>query len=93
MRSATPKVLHALAGRPAAAMQRQLQQDALRLRSLARSMEAVSPLATVARGYSILTRVDDGRLVRQVDAVQPGDALQARVGDGVIDVQVTRTRH
>jgi exodeoxyribonuclease VII large subunit len=25
---------------------------------------------------------------RKVDQVQPGDALQARVGDGVIDVQV-----
>ncbi len=69
-------------------MQRLLERDALRLRGLARSLEAVSPLATVARGYSILTRSDDGTLVRQVDQVQPGDALQARVGDGVIDVQV-----
>jgi len=42
----------------------------------------------VARGYSILTRSDDGALVRHVDQVQPGDALQARVGDGVIEVQV-----
>ncbi|PSD45541.1 hypothetical protein C7E25_25220, partial [Stenotrophomonas maltophilia] len=33
-------------------------------------------------GYSILTRSDDGTLVRKVDQVQPGDALQARVGDG-----------
>ena len=73
-------------------MQRQLQNDALRLRGLARSMEAVSPLATVARGYSILTRTDDGQLVRSVSQVQPGDAVQAKVGDGVIDLQVTRTR-
>jgi exodeoxyribonuclease VII large subunit len=80
--------LAALRGRPQAAMQRLLERDALRLRGLARSLEAVSPLATVARGYSILTRSDDGALVRQVDQVQPGDALQARVGDGVIDVQV-----
>ncbi|MBO8042648.1 exodeoxyribonuclease VII large subunit, partial [Pseudomonas aeruginosa] len=80
--------LAALRGRPQAAMQRLLERDALRLRGLARSLEAVSPLATVARGYSILTRTDDGTLVRKVDQVQPGDALQARVGDGVIDVQV-----
>ncbi|MFB8832148.1 exodeoxyribonuclease VII large subunit [Azotobacter sp. CWF10] len=33
-------------------------RDAPRLRGLARSLEAVSPLATVARGYSILTRSD-----------------------------------
>jgi len=80
--------LAALRGRPQAAMQRLLERDALRLRGLARSLEAVSPLATVARGYSILTRSDDGTLVRKVDQVQPGDVLQARVGDGVIDVQV-----
>ncbi|QQQ41179.1 exodeoxyribonuclease VII large subunit [Stenotrophomonas maltophilia] len=80
--------LAALRGRPQVAMQRLLERDALRLRGLARSLEAVSPLATVARGYSILTRSDDGALVRHVDQVQPGDALQARVGDGVIEVQV-----
>ena len=84
--------LLALRGRPQAAMQRQLQNDALRLRGLARSMEAVSPLATVARGYSILTRTDDGQLVRSVSQVQPGDAVQAKVGDGVIDLQVTPIR-
>ena len=80
--------LAALRGRPQAALQRLLQRDALRLRGLARSLEAVSPLATVARGYSILTRRDDGTLVRQVGQVQPGDALQARVGNGVVDVLV-----
>ncbi|KAF1015799.1 MAG: Exodeoxyribonuclease 7 large subunit [Stenotrophomonas maltophilia] len=83
--------LAALAGRPQAALQRLMQRDALRLRGLARSLEAVSPLATVARGYSILTRSDDGALVRRVDQVRPGDALRARVGDGVVDVQVVAT--
>lgn len=77
-------------GRPQAAMQRCLQRDTMRLRGLARSMEAVSPLATVARGYSILTRADDGQLVRQVAQVHPGDALQARVGDGVLALEVSR---
>lgn len=71
-----------------AAIGRQLQRDQLRLRALARSMEAVSPLATVARGYSILTREDDGSLVRSPLQVSPGDALKARVQDGVIEVVV-----
>ena len=39
-------------------------------------------LATVARGYSIVTRSDDGALIRSVEQVQPGDALQARLGLG-----------
>ncbi len=78
--------------RAEAAMARQLQRDTLRLRALARSMEAVSPLATVARGYAILTRVQDGRLVRSPLDVSPGDTLKARVQDGVIDVVVKDTR-
>ncbi|WP_017161494.1 exodeoxyribonuclease VII large subunit, partial [Xanthomonas phaseoli] len=45
---------------PQAAMQRRLQHDQLQLRSIARSLEAVSPLATVARGYAIVTRPADG---------------------------------
>ena len=71
-----------------AAMARQLQRDQLRLRGLARSMEAVSPLATVSRGYSILTREDDGRLVRSPLDVAPGDAVRARVKDGAINLIV-----
>ena len=63
-------------------MARQLQGDALRLRGLARSLEAVSPLATVARGYSILTRANDGALVRSTTQVHDGDVLHARVDDG-----------
>ncbi|MGE8216317.1 MAG: exodeoxyribonuclease VII large subunit [Stenotrophomonas maltophilia] len=80
--------LQRLQPRAAAAIGRQLQGDQLRLRGLARSMEAVSPLATVARGYSILTREDDGSLVRSPLQVRPGDALKARVQDGTIEVVV-----
>ncbi|MCL7714064.1 exodeoxyribonuclease VII large subunit [Stenotrophomonas mori] len=80
--------LDTLAPRAQAAMARHLQRDALRLRGTARSLEAVSPLATVARGYAILTRTDDGALVRSTTQARSGDLLRARVGDGVLDVQV-----
>ncbi len=73
--------LLALAPRPQAAVARTLQRDALRLRGLARSLEAVSPLATVARGYALVTK-EDGTLVRSVTQVQPGDRVDAQVGDG-----------
>lgn len=83
--------LQRLQPRAEAAMARQLQRDTLHLRALARSMEAVSPLATVSRGYAILTREADGRLVRSPLDVSPGDSLKARVQDGVIDVVVKDT--
>lgn len=79
--------LGALAPRTATAIGRRLRDDALRLRGLARSLEAVSPLATVARGYAIL-RHADGRVVRHVDDAAPGDRLDARLGDGSLAVRV-----
>ncbi|MNM40099.1 Exodeoxyribonuclease 7 large subunit [compost metagenome] len=80
--------LAALAPRAQAAMARHLQRDALHLRGIARSLEAVSPLATVARGYSILTRSDDGTLVRSHGQAQPGDQLQARLAEGTLQLRV-----
>jgi exodeoxyribonuclease VII large subunit len=79
--------LHALAPRPQAATVRQMQRHALHLQGLARSLEAVSPLATVARGYTLLLR-EDGRVVRGVGDVRPGDRLEARLRDGTLPLRV-----
>jgi exodeoxyribonuclease VII large subunit len=79
--------LSVLQPRPQAAIARQLQREALRLRGLARSLEAVSPLATVARGYAILQH-GDGRVVRGVGDAAVGDQLDARLADGSLRVRV-----
>jgi len=79
--------LQSMGLRPQAAIARELQRDTLKLRALARSLEAVSPLATVARGYSIIADAE-GRLVRSVSQVQPGDALSARLSDGELKLRV-----
>ena len=79
--------LASLSNRPQACIARRLGSDALRLRALARSLEAVSPLATVARGYAILQH-DDGRIVRSVLDAAPGDQLDARVSDGNLRLKV-----
>ncbi|WP_115527945.1 exodeoxyribonuclease VII large subunit [Xanthomonas arboricola] len=73
---------------PQAAMQRRLQHDQLRLRGMVRSLEAVSPLATVARGYAIVTRPADGSVVRSAADVAPGERLRAQLADGSIAVRV-----
>ena len=79
--------LLALEDRPRLLLARRLQHDALRLRGLARSLHAISPLATVARGYSILQHVD-GRIVRDVADADIGDALDARLRDGRLRLRV-----
>ncbi|GAB3346226.1 exodeoxyribonuclease VII large subunit [Marilutibacter aestuarii] len=79
--------LDALSPRTRAALDRRLAQEGLRLRGLARSLEAVSPLATVARGYAIL-RHEDGRVVRSALDARPGDTLDARLVDGELRLRV-----
>lgn len=56
------------------------------LASSARQLEAVSPLATLSRGYSITFK--DGKAVTSVSQVKPGDTLHTRVKDGEIVVDV-----
>ncbi len=69
------------------AVVRILQRDATRLRGLARSLETVSPLATVSRGYSILSKAD-GALLRSSDQVEVGDEVHARLAQGQLQLRV-----
>lgn len=54
-----------------------------RLALLSEKLDAVSPLATLARGYSV-TRTTQGDLVRQTTQVKPGDTLVTQLSDGEI---------
>jgi len=51
-------------------------------------LEAVSPLATLARGYSVTTAAD-GKVLKKTKQVKAGDLLTTRVEDGLIESQVT----
>lgn len=53
-------------------------------------LEALSPLAVIARGYAMALD-GDGRVVSSVDALAIGDSLSVRVSDGVIDCAVRST--
>lgn len=64
-----------------ARMNARLQIAGSRLGGLARTLEALSPLHTVARGYSILTD-PEGRTVTTIDALKVGMQVNARLADG-----------
>jgi exodeoxyribonuclease VII large subunit len=51
---------------------------------------ALSPAATLERGYAVLQRAD-GSVVRKPDEVAGGEELRARVAEGDFDVTVTVT--
>lgn len=79
--------LQSLQARPRAALQARLQLDQQRLTGLARALAAISPLATVARGYAILHH-EDGHLVRSVKDAKPGDPIRAQLTDGELPMRV-----
>lgn len=58
-----------------------------RLARLAGQLDAISPLATLARGYAIALD-HEGHVVMRTAQVAPGDALDVRVSDGVINTRV-----
>ncbi len=71
----------------AAAIARQLSDRRARLATLARTLNAASPLATLARGYAMLV-TSDGSLLRSSSQVAPGDEVQARLAEGSLALKV-----
>lgn len=70
-----------------ASMQSRLDQRVLRVDALARTLAAIGPLATLARGYAIV-RLPNGSVVTSVSAVRADDQLQVGLVDGAIAVSV-----
>jgi exodeoxyribonuclease VII large subunit len=46
------------------------------------ALDALSPLAILTRGYSVLQTVPSGRVVRRASEIKVGDMLQARLSEG-----------
>jgi exodeoxyribonuclease VII large subunit len=76
-----------LGARQDTALRRGLQARTGLLREIGRGLHAISPLATLGRGYAILQR-DDGRAVRSADEVKDGDTLRARLAEGALRLRV-----
>lgn len=67
-----------------------LRLGAERLRGLAAQLTALSPLAVMARGYSLVYRAADGVLVRSADEVGAGDAVDIRLHAGRLSCRVEK---
>ena len=59
-----------------------------RLALAAGALSTLSPLATLARGYAIVQRADDGRVVRSPSQADQGDLLLARLAEGQLRLRV-----
>ena len=67
---------------------RQLQNKIGHLRELGRGLSAVSPLATLSRGYAIIRKQEDGSVVRDSAAVKSGEPLIAQLQKGKLNLEV-----
>jgi exodeoxyribonuclease VII large subunit len=74
-------------------IRRQLERTDARLRQAAQALNTLSPLATLARGYAIVERVDTGALVREAATVQPGERVRARLARGKLECRVEKIHH
>ena len=55
---------------------------------LAARLEVLSPLATLSRGYSITTRINDGVVVSDASSLLPGEFLRHRLSKGEVITMV-----
>lgn len=72
-------------------VQQRLEQLRHRHGLLLTRLDAISPLATLARGYSI-TQDTQGQVLRSVTQTAPGQLLTTRLGDGELQVEVQQVR-
>ena len=55
-----------------------------------RRLDALNPLAVLARGYAVVTRKEDGSVVSRV--AQAGEEMKVRVSDGEFEVRKLNDR-
>jgi exodeoxyribonuclease VII large subunit len=78
----------ALASRLQHALGTQLSRAEHRLGLAVRTLNTVSPLATLDRGFAIVTRAADGALLTEVASVAIGDQIDARLAHGRLRAQI-----
>jgi exodeoxyribonuclease VII large subunit len=80
--------LDELEGRLQFALQARLAGQFARLESAARALQAISPLATLGRGFAVITRSADGALVTSAAQLEVGDSFDARLAQGSVRAAV-----
>ena len=72
-------------------MKQQIQIKQQQLANTSRALDAISPLATLGRGYSIVRKWPEETLIQSSGDVSPGDKIEARLKNGRIICNVEQT--
>ena len=82
-----------LSHRFTSAMNRYLDKQSQKLAALGHTLDTVSPLATLSRGYSIVSRSGNQEIIRSSEDVDIGQTVETRLSRGSLICDVKETRH
>jgi exodeoxyribonuclease VII large subunit len=77
-----------LSHRAARALNQRLALASAHLAGVSRRLESLSPLAVLRRGYAVVTRLEDGKIIETVKQAPAGSDLRVRLAEGVLNVRV-----
>ncbi|MBW2395451.1 MAG: exodeoxyribonuclease VII large subunit [Deltaproteobacteria bacterium] len=63
-------------------------EHAGQLRELAGRLHALSPLAVLSRGFSIVRKAEDGTILRRAQDTAPGERLRVQLEEGALEAEV-----
>jgi len=72
--------------------EQRLQQSQRRLAQFAQSLQHISPLATLARGYAVAIN-QQGKALTSASQVEVNDTVNVRLYDGTVSAVVTQKKH
>jgi exodeoxyribonuclease VII large subunit len=73
------------------AMHARLEKKRLQLDNLRYSLKNLSPQAVLNRGYALVTREKDGRIVKRAEQVNVGEGVHIQVSQGSLEAEVKET--
>lgn len=87
LRQASDRLIN-LAQRLQAAARAEVLAVRNRVALAARALDAVSPLATLNRGYAIVSDAESGAIISHVQQAQPGQSIRAGLADGSLLAEI-----
>ena len=82
-----------LGGRLKRTLPRQISLRRERLVGTTHALDALSPIGTLSRGYAIVRRLPDGRVLRNAGQVALGDEIEAMLECGTLTMRVEKIRN
>ena len=68
-----------------------VERKASKLMNLQQSLRSLNPQAVLNRGFAIVTKLENGELIKKADQVNPDDAVHITVSKGSMEARITRT--